>query len=187
MMTEFQAADVISEHPPLQPRLYRLERWLVRAGLFLGCIALAGEGLLLFIGLPGDFSVMPLLLLCTLALVAVLLIGSGLRPPVTVLHDGLLLHPMVGREQFVPWAAITEVRAHFLSPSDQAPAYPLQGYTNGSDRAGIWVFTRGVLPVRYRLVAWLTGLGNVAVFGLTAGTHQDYPALRALIEERTGF
>ena len=45
---------------------------------------------------------------------------------------------------------------------------------------------RGALSVRYRLVAWLTGLGNVAVFGVTAATHQDYPALRALIKARTG-
>jgi len=103
------------------------------------------------------------------------------------LEDGLLLEPMVGRTQFVSWDAVVEVREHFLAPSDQAPAYPLQGRKNSPDRAGVWLLTRGALPVRYRLVGLLTGLGNVAVFGIAESTHQDYPTLRALIRARTGL
>lgn len=187
MNIDNQHANIIAEHPPLNPRLYMVERWLVRAGVTLGWVALAGQGLLLILGLPGGFSVLPLLMVFTLILLLTLLIAAGLRPPVTAFEDGLLIMPPVGRTQFVAWAAIVEVRDHFLAPSDQTLAYPLQGRKNSPDREGVWLLSRDALPVRYRLVGWLTGLGNVAVFGIAESTHQNYPALRALIKARTGL
>jgi len=190
MTTEPAHDAVLSCHPPRFPALYRLKRWLTAAGLFLCAVALIGEGLLILLGI-GNGGAMFLLLLFTAALTAPLAIGAVLTPPLTVAADGLTVQPMLGPARFVPWEAIAGLRPYTLQPVDEPLARLLLGRANMPRRDGRWVLVGGPLfggplPLTYRLAAWLTGLGNVAVFGVSDATHRDYDTLLAALEARAG-
>ncbi len=185
-----EPSPAISCHPPRFPRLYHLKRWLTLAGLILCAIALVGEGVLILLGV-GTGGALILAPLLTAALAAPLAIGAVLTPPVTVTAHGVIVQPMFGPARFVPWAAISELRPDPLQPVDEPVARLLLGRANMPRRDGRWVLVRGPLiggplPVAFRLAAWLTGLGNVAVFGISDASHRDYDTLLAILEARVG-
>ncbi len=180
-----QNSTLLSEHFPPRPRLYRLRRAMIGAGLALIGLALLGQALLLLGGAP--LPLLPLIMLFTAILSLPLWIGTCLNPPVSTTAEGLVVRPMFGRPVDVPWTAIAALRPHLLLPADEGLEKMLYGRRAAGPREGVWVIVRGVLPPRFRLVAWIAGLGNVALFGLSAGTHTGYEALIQTLERETGL
>ncbi len=190
MTTEPAAGAVLSHHPPRFPALYRLKRWLTLVSLFLCAVALTGEGLLILLGVGGG-GAMILLLAFTAALIVPLAIGAVLTPPLQIVEGGLIVQPMFGPARLVPWAAVAGLRPYTLQPVDEPVTRLLLGRANMPRRDGRWVLVRGPLfggplPVSFRLAAWLTGLGNTAVFGVSDATHRGYDSLLAALEARIG-
>lgn len=188
MTIEPAAGAVLSHHPPRFPALYRLKRWLTLISLFLCTIALIGEGLLILLGV-GAGGAMILLLAFTAALIVPLAIGAVLTPPLQVAQGGLIVQPMFGAARLVPWAAVAGLRPYTLQPVDEPVTRLLLGRAHMPRRDGRWVLVRGPLfggplPVSFRLAAWLTGLGNVAVFGISDATHRGYDSLLAALQTR---
>ncbi len=180
-----QNSALLSEHFPPRPRLYRLRRAMIGAGLALIGLALLGQGLLLLGGAP--LPLLPLIMLFTAILSLPLWIGTCLNPPVSATAEGLIVRPMFGRPVHVPWAAIVALRPHLLLPADEGLEKLLYGRRTTGPRKGVWVIVRGALPVRFRLVAWIAGLDNVALFGLSAETHTGYEALIETLTQKTGL
>ncbi len=178
-------AKTLSDHPPLHPGLYRLKRALAGLGLALIGVALLGGLLLMLGGYPA--SLLPLIMVFTLLLSLPLWVGTALNPPVTATEDGLIVRPMFGRVQFVPWDAIRAIRPHPLLATDEGLERLLFGRRAVQGREGVLVVVRGALPVRFRLAAWIGGLGNVAVFGISRATHRDYQRLLRIIQRRASL
>ena len=167
------------DYPPRFPRLYRLKRGLTIAGLILIGVALAGELVLLLLGMGGGIA---LLMLFTAALAIPLVIGSVLTPPLVVTETGLVIRPMIGGPHAAPWESIRALRPYTLQPVDEPVAQILVGRANMPSREGRWILFSGGLPVTFRLAAWLTGLGGGPVIAISDATHANYAELLAAME-----
>lgn len=149
-------------------------------------VALAGQILLVLLGVTAGAGPMALLMLFTAALAVPLIIGAVLTPPLTRTPDGLILHPMLGRPRTVPWTRVRALRPYNLLPADEPFVQLLIGKAHMPRRDGRWVIVDGGLPFLYRLAPWLTGLGNVAAFAISDASHADYADLLAALEARIG-
>ncbi len=165
--------------------MYRLKRGLIGWGLILCGAAILGQLLLALGGYPA--ALLPLLIAFTVALSLPLLVGTAINPPVTATGRGLIVRPMFGRERLVPWETIRALKPHTLLPADEGLERLLYGRRNRAPRQGMWIIVSGALPIRFRLAAWIGGLGNVAAFGISAATHEDYEGLLRAIRQRTGL
>ena len=182
---EIQQSKLFSDHPPLHPGLYRLKRWMAGLGLALIGVALLGGLLLMLGGYPAQL--LPLIMAFTLLLSLPLWVGTALNPPVTATEDGLIVRPMFGRAQFVPWDTIRAIRPHPLLATDEGLERLLFGRRAVQGREGVLVVVKGALSPRFRLAAWIGGLGNVAVFGISRVTHRDYQRLLRIIRRRASL
>lgn len=176
-----------TDYPARFPRLYRLKRGLTIAGLILIGFALVGELLLMVLGVSFGGGTMLLLMLFTAALAVPLIIGIALTPPLTLDESGIMLRPMLGSPLHVRWAAIQAIQPYTLLPVDDPIQQLLVGRANTPRRDGRWIVVTGGLPLHFRLVAWIAGLGNHPVFAISDGSHKDYDSLLAMIETQTGI
>ncbi|MEP7288369.1 MAG: hypothetical protein ABI947_21675 [Chloroflexota bacterium] len=122
------------------------------------------------------------LLLGTALLTAILfiplLMRTVLHPEIEVCADGLRLHPILWRDQFVVWDAIVGIVDHPLLFNDEAMGRTLHG-KRYRPREGAVILVAGsarLLPL-YRILGGVAGANNATAFAISSTTHTDYPLL----------
>lgn len=177
-MVNPSSRQVLTTHRYPRPWLRKIER----IGLALAEIT-AGAAIVLEITLA--FIERPLL--CGMAVfTAILLIPLSMRtvlhPEIDVTADGLILHPMLLRAQFVAWEHLTRIVAHPLVVNDPAMGRTLHG-KNYRPREGVVIIVdpRAGLSPAYRLVGGLAGAGTLPAFAISSTTHTDYPVLLEVV------
>jgi len=165
---------LLSDHPHPRPVLRRITAVMIAlglAGIVLGVIGLLALTVLY------ELPLLPLAALSLLALAPPLLLLAVLHPPVSVYENGLWIKPLLGRECWLAWEAITRVEDHTLIQ---------RGTTKAGQREHL-----GQLIVVDRGLAWpflvvgiMGGLGRVRAFGISTHSHADYAALHSAITHR---
>ncbi len=119
----------------------------------------------------------------TLLLSPFVLLLTTATPGVTVTPEGITIEPVIWRHCFVPWADVAEVRPYPLLPQAGAETTrrALAGRSKYAAAAGIMLVIP-VLPVQYRIVGVLAGVGGQPAIAVTNRTHTGYEQLVALIE-----
>jgi hypothetical protein len=123
-------------------------------------------GLLVFTGIAMLLLTPPVLLLTTAT------------PRVTVSSDGITIHPLVWKEQFVRWHDVQAVKDYpLLPPSDsEIGRKAMTGRRRYRPAEGKMLVIHG-LPVQYRVTGYFAGEGFTGVIALTNRTHQEYDKL----------
>lgn len=175
---------MLSHHPHPRPQQARLTQYSALA-VFLLMLLTVGLQAVLALALGG--LLMLLTALITLLLALFLIPPTATTPAVTVTPDGLRLHPVVWRERFVPWSAVSAVKRYPLLPHPDAEMSrrALTGRANYQPAAGIMLVIPG-LPPQYRVAGFLAGERGQPIIALTNRTHTDYNTLIEQIATYTG-
>jgi hypothetical protein len=177
-------ADVISVHHYPHRRVRRLIEGLLLIALIIAIMAIVVE--IIFGLVVGPLFLM--MALFTAILLIPLLMRTVLHPEIELTADGLTLHPMLWKEQFVSWSALTGQAEHPLLFNNEATGRLLHG-KRYLPREGMVIVvndTAGLSPI-YRLVGSLAGVGNRTAFAISSTTHRDYEALRDTITQYLTF
>lgn len=176
-------ADVISVHRYPHRCVRRLIEWLLLITLIIVAMAIVVE---IILGLVvGPLFLM--MALFTAILLIPLLMRTVLQPAIELTADGLTLHPMIWKAQFVLWAALERQVEHPLLFNNEATGRLLHG-KHYRPREGMVIVVNdhaGLSPV-YRLVGSVAGAGNRAAFAISSTTHTDYEVLRNAIMQHLG-
>ena len=166
-----------SHHPHPTPRLQRLVQVgaLVVVGIML--IAVPCQVLLAFI-VGGTGYLFILSAIFTLLLAAPVLMLTAYAPAVTVNADGITLHPVIWKEQIIPWNSIQAVKVYPLLPIEDAEVTRrlAVGKLNYRPAAGIMLVIPS-LPPTYRIAGFFAGEQAAPIIALTNRAHTDYERL----------
>ena len=161
-------------HP--KPQLNRLIHYGAAGIVILLVLTVPLQIILNFlIGAQGGFIISALV---TLLLAAPVLMLTTIAPAVTVQHDGLTLHPIIWKERFIPWEAITAVKVFPLLPGREAEVNRrwMVGKKNYRPADGIMLVIPS-LPVQYRITGFFAGAASQPVIAITNRAHTDYDTL----------
>lgn len=137
------------------------------------------------------FSIRPPLLfiltaIFTLLLVPFVLLVTASSPAVQVAANGLTIHPLIWKTQFVPWSSVTAVKNYPLLPQSNAEftRKAATGRKNYRPAEGIMLVIPE-LPPQYRIAGVLCGEGLTGIIAVTNRTHTNYDRLVQQIDQYT--
>jgi len=171
-------ADIISVHHYPHPRIRRLITGLHLVALILAVVAIVVELGLGVVAGPLLFG----MALFTAIMLIPLLMRTVLHPEIELTADGLTLHPMIWKAQFVPWKAIIGKTEHPLLFNNEATGRLLYGKRYRPREGMVIVVNDGarLLPI-YRILGSVAGAGNRSAFAISSTTHTGYEVLRDAI------
>lgn len=121
--------------------------------------------------------------LITLALALPVLMLTTMTPPVTVNADGVTIHPLIWRDQFIPWRDVRAFKDYpLLPPQDSEVGRKLMVGRRKYRPAEGKMLVVPTLPIQYRVNGFFTGEGWTPVIALTNRTHTDYEQLIHKVE-----
>jgi hypothetical protein len=174
-----------SRHTHPTPRLQRLVQLgaITVAGIML--IAVPMQIVLAFI-VGGTGLLFVLSAFFTLLLAAPVLMLTAYTPAVTVATDGITLHPVIWKEQTIPWNAVRAVKVYPLLPIEDAEVTRklVVGKRNYRPAAGIMLIVPS-LPPQYRIAGFFAGEHAAPIIALTNRAHTEYEALVKMVLQYT--
>ncbi len=166
-------------HPkPAQQRLTHFGAALL---LLVMLLAVIGQLVLVFSGVPGVFLITAVL--TALLMLPVLMLISA-APPVTLSSAGITLHPHIWRERFVRWEQVRAVKPYpLLPPTDtEVVRRAAVGRRKYRPAQGIMLVIPA-LPPQYRVTGFFAGEKVAPVIALTNRTHVDYERLEQQVKQ----
>jgi len=153
--------------------------------LGLGVSVLLGG--LIAVQIPALLLGFPLLIVILIVVTCVLMLPVSLMwtaatPGVSVSDEGITLHPLIWRDQFVAWGAITQAKPYPLlpSPDTEITRKALVGRRKFKAAEGVMLVIPS-LGLPYQCHGLFAGEGFHGAIGLTNRTHRDYERLRGLL------
>ncbi len=168
-------------YPHPNPTVYRLIQYILFGLLVIMTITIPLQiGIALSLGLP----LLMLSALLTALLMVPVMMGLSNTPPVEVSDDGLLIQPLIWREQFIAWENVEAVKDYPLLPtSDQeVERRVLSGRKTYRPAEGKMLVVRG-LPFQYRTTGFFVGERGKTVIAVTNRSHAHYERLIQRIEK----
>lgn len=167
--------EIVSVHHYPRPAVRRISAGLLAVALMIDSLALIVEFVLGFLAGPLFFG----MAVFTAILLIPLLMRTVLHPEIELTANGLTLHPMIWKAQFVSWENLKGRVEHPLIFNDEATGRLLHG-KNYRPREGMVIVVEdsaGLLPF-YRIIGGVAGAGNHPAFAISSTTHTDYGRLR---------
>lgn len=124
--------------------------------------------------------------LLTAILSAPLLMFLYATPPIQLTQSGLKICPPYGKSQFIPWAAIHEIRDYPLlpTPDQEAERRIWVGRKHYQPARGKLLLVVG-LPWPYRVMSFFAGVYPSPAIAITNRTHMNYDQLVKVIYQYT--
>jgi hypothetical protein len=161
-------------HP--KPLLDRVTQYGAAALIVVMLVATVAQIALAMLGGPGGLFVFTGI--ATLLLVPPVLLLTTATPRVTVSPDGIIIQPLIWKEQLVRWDDVRAIKDYpLLPPSDsEIGRKAISGRRGYRPAEGKMLVIPG-LPIQYRVTGYLAGEGFTGVIALTSRTHQEYDKL----------
>jgi len=160
-------------HP--SPQINIITQWIVLILLLLIGFSVPALFLLGVILSSGGVSLMGVLLFL-LGMPLVMYLSA--TPPITMSDEGMTLHPLFWRDQFVAWESIIDMKPYPLLPTadSEVERRALQGRNKYRVAEGEMLIIP-VLPIQYRVTGFFAGERARPVIAITNRTHVDYDEL----------
>lgn len=172
-----------THYPHPNPPVYKIEQYILMA---LGIIMLIAAGLLVIVAflIPAPlFVIMAGLIVVLSAFVWMRLVITS---PVSISREGISVHPAFGKERFIAWSEVQEVKHYPLLPQEnhEVVRRMMVGKRKYHSAAGVMLIVDN-LPALYRIAGWLVGEHGKSIIALTNRTHEDYAELVNRVEQYT--
>lgn len=173
-----------THYPHPNPPAHKLEQYML---LSLGITMLVAACLLVVVAflIPAPlFVIMAALIVLLSAFVWMRLVVAA---PVSISREGLNVQPVIGKERFVAWSDVQEVKPYPLLPREHTEVVrrTMVGKRKYQEAAGVMLIINGGLPPQYRIASMLSGEGGKPIIVLTNRTHADYAELVERVRQYT--
>jgi hypothetical protein len=180
-MTRPVSLPIDCPHP--RPALDRAAQWA--AVLAAGTVAVAGAALAVLGVAAGAPLFAAAGVLLALGFTPVVLLPTVRAPAVTLTEAGLVIRPRIFPAHTLAWGDVRAVHDDpFLTPASAEGLRRIaQGRRHYAPARGVLVVS-AALPVRYRILGVLGGLGWVGAFSIGTRTHQRADEAMAVLRAR---
>lgn len=172
----------IYSHP--KPQLNRMVHYgaLIITGLMV--ISAPFQILLTMLGAPGGLFILSAIV--TILLSTPVLMLTAYAPTIIVEREGLILQPIIWKEQLVTWEEIKSIKIYPLLPSEDTETTRkiVVGRIKYRAAEGI-LLVIPKLPLQYRIAGFYAGEHAAPIIAITNRAHTNYDELVKIILSNT--